>query len=140
MHLPSPQAHHQEGAVKRATTKCNLICNIAAKRVEQRCCAFYHPQENTLQPYLLWMVKRATSLFNSFCGIVAKQVALFCCSFYCGVNPNTFIQIRCIHFRQTADSKSPDTRPNRDVFISDSRTCRPGYLKGPFIVFPCGRL
>ena len=27
---------------------CNLSCNIAAKRVEKRCCAFYHPQQTCL--------------------------------------------------------------------------------------------
>ena len=27
--------------------------DIAGKRVEQRCCAFYHPQKQILQPYLL---------------------------------------------------------------------------------------
>ena len=27
---------------------CNLFCNIAAKRVEYRCCAFYHPHKTCL--------------------------------------------------------------------------------------------
>ena len=32
---------------------CNLFFNIAGKRVELLCYAFYHPQKQTLQPYLL---------------------------------------------------------------------------------------
>ena len=27
---------------------CNLFYNIAVKRVEQRCCAFYHPHQTCL--------------------------------------------------------------------------------------------
>ena len=37
-----------EGTEKRATKTCNLFCNIAAKRVEKECCAFYHPHSNLL--------------------------------------------------------------------------------------------
>ena len=86
-----------------------MFCNIAAKRVETRCCAFYNLQ---FKPVLLqirllqvawilrllfrslqepdlfsegrfdsWVVKRATSLFNSFFSNVAKQVEGFCCPF-----------------------------------------------------------
>ena len=29
---------------------CNLFCNIAAKRFEQRCYSFYHPRMNTMHP------------------------------------------------------------------------------------------
>ena len=32
--------------VKRAAKTCNLFCNIAAKRVEKRCCAFYRQHSN----------------------------------------------------------------------------------------------
>ena len=32
-------------SVKWATESCNLFCNIAAKRVENRCWAFYHPHQ-----------------------------------------------------------------------------------------------
>ena len=34
---------------------CNLYCNIAAKRDERRCCAFYHPRSNLLTT---WFVAR----------------------------------------------------------------------------------
>ena len=79
-----------------------MFCNIAAKRVEKRCCSFYRLQfkpvllqiksgcckfreyrhlfRNPQQPDLFsegrfdsWV--GATSLFNSFRGNVAKQVA-----------------------------------------------------------------
>ena len=35
--------------MKQATKTCNLFCNIAAKWVEQRCCAFYRLHSNLLQ-------------------------------------------------------------------------------------------
>ena len=35
-----------EGTVNRATKTGNLLCNITAKRVEKRCCEFYHPRSN----------------------------------------------------------------------------------------------
>ena len=35
-----------KGRVKRATTTCNLNCNIGAKRIEWRFSAFYHPRVN----------------------------------------------------------------------------------------------
>ena len=34
--------------VKRATKACTLCCNIAAKRVEKRCCTCYHASVDTL--------------------------------------------------------------------------------------------
>ena len=47
---------------------CNLSCNIAAKRVVQRCCAFYHQHKTCLAP---------NQVVNSFCSSVAKHVARF---------------------------------------------------------------
>ena len=35
-----------KGTIKRATKTCNLLCNIAVKRVEWRYCTFYHPCSN----------------------------------------------------------------------------------------------
>ena len=35
-----------KGTVTRATKTCSLFCSIAAKRVEKRFCAFYHPRSN----------------------------------------------------------------------------------------------
>ena len=35
------RSQHTQGIVKRATETCNLLCNIAAKRVENQCYAFY---------------------------------------------------------------------------------------------------
>ena len=32
--------------LKQATKTCNLFQNIAAKQVQKRCCAFYHPRSN----------------------------------------------------------------------------------------------
>ena len=44
---------------KSATKTCNLFCNIAAKRVEKRCCAFYHPRiKPVLQQIKLLQVER----------------------------------------------------------------------------------
>ena len=33
-----------KATVKRATETCNMFCNIATKRVEKLCYAFYHPR------------------------------------------------------------------------------------------------
>ena len=35
-----------KATVKRATKTCNLFCDVAAKGVGKRCCAFYHPRSN----------------------------------------------------------------------------------------------
>ena len=51
-----------KGTVKPATKSCNLFCGITAKRVEKRCCSFYHPQ---IKPVLQqnWSLQVA----KSFC-------------------------------------------------------------------------
>ena len=61
---------------------CNLVCNIAVKRVEWRCCHFttrFKPVNNLIccKTGFMWVVKRTTFLFNLFCSYVAKQVACF---------------------------------------------------------------
>ena len=33
-----------KAGVKRATKKWNVFCNVAARRVEKRCCACFHPR------------------------------------------------------------------------------------------------
>ena len=54
--------HHGLKVRKNGQQKtCNLSCNIAAKIVVQRCCAFYHQHQ----------------VVNSFCSSVAKHVARF---------------------------------------------------------------
>ena len=98
-----------------------MFCNIAAKRVETRCCAFYRLQFKPvlLQIMLLqvawilrllfrslqepdlfsegrfdsWVVKRATSLFNSFFSNVAKQVEGFCCPFIPKLKNARYLQL-----------------------------------------------
>ena len=66
-----------KGTVKWATETCNLFCNIAAKRVENRCCAFYTHIKPILQQIRfltglneVGQLKRATLLFNSFAAML----------------------------------------------------------------------
>ena len=61
---------------------CNLVCNIAVKWVEWRCCHFttrFKPVNNLIccKTGFMWVVKHTTFLFNLFCSYVAKQVACF---------------------------------------------------------------
>ena len=59
--------HHGLKVRKNGQQKtCNLSCNIAAKRVVQRCCAFYHQHKTCLAP---------NQVVNSFCSSAAKHVA-----------------------------------------------------------------
>ena len=61
--------HHGLKVRKNGQQKtCNLSCNIAAKRVVQRCCAFYHQHKTCLAP---------NQVVNSFCSSAAKHVARF---------------------------------------------------------------
>ena len=67
---------------KTATKNVQLSCNIAAKRVKQRCCAFYHPHQAclALQIRLLTGLNVGgktcnIAIFNLFCNNVARQVA-----------------------------------------------------------------
>ena len=61
--------HHGLKVRKNGQQKtCNLSCNIAAKRVVQRCCAFYHQHKTCLAP---------NQVVNSFCSSAAKHVAGF---------------------------------------------------------------
>ena len=61
--------HHGLKVRKNGQQKtCNLSCNIAAKRVVQRCCAFYHQRKTCLAP---------NQVVNSFCSSAAKHVARF---------------------------------------------------------------
>ena len=61
--------HHGLKLRKNGQQKtCNLSCNIAAKRVVQRCCAFYHQHKTCLAP---------NQVVNSFCSSVEKHVARF---------------------------------------------------------------
>ena len=46
LHPPMKDAICIKGTVKRATKTGNLNCNIGAKRIEWRFCAFYHPRVN----------------------------------------------------------------------------------------------
>ena len=74
--------------LKRATIAGNLLCNIAAKRVEKRCCAFYHPrikpvlqQIRLLQVELTltfdWIKFRGSHpIHRRVTSLVAKQVCL----------------------------------------------------------------
>ena len=50
---------------------CNWFCNIAAKQVVQRCCAFYHPRKKPCNPIC------CKTGSNLFCTNVSKQVARF---------------------------------------------------------------
>ena len=66
---------------KRETKTCNVFCNIAAKRVEKRCGAFYHHLSNLLTTLccktgLMWVVKHAIALFNSFFFILPFWIRL----------------------------------------------------------------
>ena len=69
---------------KAARITCNLFCGIAAKQVEQRCCAFYQPRKKPCNLILLRdrferpLKRRATSLFNSFCRNVTKRFHVLC--------------------------------------------------------------
>ena len=61
---------------------CNLVCNIAVKQVEWRCCHFttrFKPVNNLIccKTGFMSVVKCTTLLFNLFCSNVAKQVACF---------------------------------------------------------------
>ena len=68
-------------AVKRAAKTCNLSCDIAAKWVEQRCCAFYHQHQTCLTTNQLavrcekWLQKVESS--STFCNKLCP-----CCTFY----------------------------------------------------------
>ena len=70
-----------KGTVKRATKTCNVSCNIAAKQVEERCCAFYHPHQTC----------RATNQIVACCKKLLRKVessstfcnkTCTCCAFY----------------------------------------------------------
>ena len=59
---------------------CNLFCNIAAKRVTKRRCAFYHPHQTCLAPNQVvdrFDVGGKTCNIASFFSNVPKQVACF---------------------------------------------------------------
>ena len=74
--------------LKRATIACNLLCKIAAKRVEKWCRAFYHPritpvlqQIKLLQVELIltfdWIKFRGSqAIHGRVTSLVAKQVCL----------------------------------------------------------------
>ena len=62
LHPPLKDAICIKGTVKQAKTTSNVICNIGAKRIEQRFCAFYHPRVN--------FVRQQTGLL---------QIAKSCC-------------------------------------------------------------
>lgn len=61
--------------------------NIAAKRVEDRCCALFHPRSNLWTTWFvarqIWMriLKRATSLFSSFAAMLQNNLHLFVARF-----------------------------------------------------------
>ena len=66
----------------------NLFCNIAAKRVEKRCCAFYHPSSNLLTT---WFVARQVlcGWYNvqhrystRFAEMLQNKLHVFCCAVF----------------------------------------------------------
>ena len=69
--------HGSKGTVKRVTKIVQLVLDFAAKQVEQRFCAFYHPRKIPCNLFVAaqvrtWLVKRATSFLNSFCSNACK--------------------------------------------------------------------
>ena len=65
---------------------CNLFCNIAAKRVEQRCCAFYYPHriKPVLQQIrLLIGLNMRGKTRNIAIQRVLQQCQLQCCKTSC---------------------------------------------------------
>ena len=72
-----------KGTVKPATKSCNLFCGITAKRVEKRCCSFYHPQ---IKPVLQqnWSLQVAKSFCREWRVVLlfatkSEHVAFFTC-------------------------------------------------------------
>ena len=73
--------------VQRATKTWNLFCNIAAKRVKKKCCAFYQPHSNLscnksgfckLREYWLLIGKNyaGVALYTWVASFATKQVCL----------------------------------------------------------------
>ena len=74
--------HGSKGTVKRVTKIVQLVLDFAAKQVEQRFCAFYHPRKIPCNLFVAaqvrtCLVKRATYFLNSFAAMRAKQGARF---------------------------------------------------------------
>ena len=69
LHPPMKDAICIKGTVKRATKTGNLNCNIGAKRIEWRFCAFYHPRVNFVlqQTGLLQRAERNYTFCNKIC-------------------------------------------------------------------------
>ena len=77
-----------KASVKRATKTCNLFCNIAAKRIEKRCCAFYHPCSNLLTTDLLQDMfdvggkTRNIAIQPRFAAMLQDNLYVFCYPFF----------------------------------------------------------
>ena len=97
---PPPRGVALKGTVKWATEKCNLFCNIAAKRVENRWCAFYHPHQTYFATNQVfnrfergWSGKTRNIAFQ----LVCSNVALTSCTFLVLVLPKLIdTQIKCV--------------------------------------------
>ena len=95
--------------VKRATKTCNLFC-IAAKRVEKRCCACYHPGIKPVSQHIRSREYWPTS-YTGVASLAAKQVCLgpvkrttcaHCCKTrsYCLLFARTFRNLKQTHLLQ----------------------------------------
>ena len=90
MHHRSEKRNIKElkASVKRATKTCNLFCNIAAKRIEKRCCPFYHPCSNLLTTDLLQDrfdvggKTRNIAIQPRFAAMLQDKLHVFCCLFF----------------------------------------------------------
>ena len=104
---------------------CNLFCNIAAKRVEYRCRAFYHPHKTCLATNQVvnrfergwWNAQYRYS--TRFAAMLQKKLYVFCCPFF---RTRSFMK----------RSLTSLTRLRRETSVSIRKKCplEPGVVNG----------